>query len=189
MEQLTARLGHMAAAINRITNEYQTAASRLDELEAALPGLIAAIALKETGPGQMEETRQEISRLRLVVKEPYQKAIEIIRISQKQVLEQISKINQQQAAIDQERAFREFFNHCLETRSRTNTDWDLLRGGAQHYHRNDIELLDSLHYEFERNRFHYQPGSPTFVKFADSKGLPLYNLDVTYENMTQPKAR
>lgn len=188
-EELTAACGRLNRASIQISNTYQSAVRQLEELEQALPRLIASIALEETDAGKLDEVRQEISRLRIITKEPYPQAIKIIDAKKKLISEQIDKAVGYQAAIDQERAYREHFNHCLETHSRTNGDWQRLRGAAQHWHLKDINLLDSLHYEFDNKGYHYLPGSPTFAEFAASKGLPLYNLDVTFENITQPKER
>lgn len=187
MEQLSARRNRLTAAISRITNEYQTAANRLEELEQGLPDLITAIALEETDASVLETTRQEISRLRNTTKEPYQKAIKAIETRKKSISEQIDRGISIQAAIDRERSYREFFNHVLEAHSRRVDDWERLKNTASHWHRKDVDQLDRLHYEYENKDYHHQPDSPTFAEFAASKGLPLYNLDVTFENITQPK--
>lgn len=187
MQQLTAERDRLSAARRSIANQYQAAANGLAEMQRNLPGLIAAVALGETDKSRLEATRAEISRLRELTKEPYPQAISLIEKQMTPISEQMSKAISGQAAIDQERAFRVHFNYCLTNRSRKNTDLEVLHNTAQHWHRKDVDSLDSLHYEFERAGFHYQPGSPTFVEFAASKGLPLYNLDVTSENITQPK--
>jgi hypothetical protein len=185
MKQLIANRDCLTTAINRITNIYQTAGNRLEELEHSLPDLIAAIALEETDASKLEESREEISRLRLITKEPYQKAIKGIDTRRKTISEQIEKAVSEQAAIDRELSYREHFNHCLKTHSRTNADWERLRGDAQHWHRKDIDLLDRIHYEFDNIR--HLPDLPAFIDYAASNGLPLYNLDVTIKNITQPK--
>lgn len=188
-EQLTANRDRLTAAINRITSEHQAATNRLEQLEQWLPDLIAAVALEEASRNTLEMTRQEISRLQAIVKEPYQQAIKNIETSRKQISEQISKALADQAAIEQERSFREFFNHCLETHSRRADDWERLRDTASHWHRNDVDQLDSLHYEYDNKGYHQQPDSPSFTEFTASKGLPLYNLDVTIDNITRPQER
>lgn len=189
MEQLTARRDRMTAAINRITNEYQAAANRLEELERSLPDLIACIALEETDASKLEEVREEIGRLRAISKEPYLQAIKSIDVSRKLISEQTSKAVGNQAAIDHERSYREFFNHVLDTHSRRADDWERLKNTASYWHRKDVEQLDSLHYEYENKGYHHQPNSPTFVEYAASKGLSLYKLDVTFENITKPNER
>jgi chromosome segregation ATPase len=189
MEQLTANRDRLSASISGIENEYQTAVNYLEELEQKLPALIASAALLESDGNELKTTRQEIDRLRSFAKEPYREAINIIGARIKSISEQINKTIGEQAAIDQELRFRQLFNNCLETHSRKSTDLDPLRNSAQHWHRKDIDLLDSLHYEFDNKGYHNLPNSPTFVEFASSKGLPLYNLDVTFENITRPKER
>lgn len=187
VEQLTDEQNRLFTVVNRINNEYQTAAGRLEELEDSLPGLIAAVALGETDNSKLEAARQEISQLRPLSKEPYREAISSIEARRTTISGQLSKVIGDQAAVERERTFRELFNRVMETHSRTTDDMELLRNTAQHWHRKDLEQVDSLHYEFERNGYHYQPGSPTFVEFCASKGLPLYNLDVIIENVTQPR--
>jgi hypothetical protein len=189
MEQLTATRNRLTTAVSRITNEYQTAANHLEELERSLPDLIAAIALEETDASKLDDARQEISRLRIITKEPYPQAIRIINASRNLISEQVGKIVSEQAAIDRERTFRELFNHCLETHSRSANDWELLKNSASHYHLRDVDQLDRIHYEYDNARHLFQPDySPTFIEYAASKGLPLYNLDVTIDTITQPKA-
>ncbi len=187
IEQLTTEQSRLFTAINRISNQYQTAINRLEELEASLPGLIATVALGEADISKLEAAQQEIGQLRVLSKDPYREAIGIIETRRTTISGQITKEMGDQAAVDRERLFRKLYNRCMETHSRTPADWALLRNTQEHWHRQDVDQLDRLHYEFDNKGYHYQPDSPTFAEYCASKGLALYNLDVTIENIIQPK--
>ncbi len=187
LEQLTTKQHLLRSAINSIRNTYQSYVTRLEELKNSLPPLLAATTLGEADGTELESVRHEIHRLQCLIEEPYLEAITIIKNRLQPITQQVNTHLRNDDTIQRERYFRELFNHFMETSSHSSYDWEKLQAASSLWHRRDIESLDQLLHDYENQGLHYLPGSPSFVDFASTHGLRPYNLDVTMENITNPR--
>jgi hypothetical protein len=186
--RLIAEREKMNEYVRIITEEHNNATMRLEEIHSNYPRLIADVALGEKPVNVLEEVRREITRLTAIAQEPYQEAINLVTVRASTISESLSLIAGTERAIETEKKFREHFNRVLTTRSQTVTDWEFLQNESVHYHRNDIRELDKVLRDFETHGFHSLPDSPTILEFAEGRGIVPYNMNVTSENMTTPKA-
>lgn len=189
MEDFQQQYKTILDTISGLTDSRNETIRALAELKMGHTALMIAVFKGERPQSDLDAARTEMSRLQWIVDNEvanHSQTTEHFHLQNQALSAKIADVANQERIVAKELKYRRQFNLVLTERTNSVRDWDILESDYQRYHFDDLNNLRDL-----RGNFNNVPESVRilgFLAYATANGCGPYNEDVTFENVSRPRA-